>query len=108
MKKMSLMKSKMFVAYAKKNLILMKFIKINLVLMKMIKMNLVMMKMIKMNLVLMKIIKMYLNHTIKSEIIAITLENLEKLHIIFVIQNKKHPKKFLWYFIMILHIIITS
>ena len=75
MKKMSLMKSKKFVKYAKKNLILMK----------MIKMNLILMKIIKMNLILMKMIKMHLNHTIKSEIIAITLENLEQLLKIFVI-----------------------
>ena len=62
---MSLMKSKKFVTYAKKNLILMKMIKINLILMKMI--------------------KMHLNHTIKSEIIVITLENLEELLIVFAI-----------------------
>ena len=61
----------------KNNLILM-----NLILMKMIKMNLILMKMIKMNLILTKI---HLNHTIKSEIIVITLENLEELLIIFVI-----------------------
>ena len=55
-----------FVTYAKKNLILMK-----------------MMKMIKINLIQMKMIKMHLSHTIKSEIIVITLENLEELLIIF-------------------------
>ena len=52
-KKISLMKSKKFVTYAKKNL------------------------------VLMKMIKMHLNYTIKLDIIVITLENLEKLLIVF-------------------------
>ena len=75
MKEMSLMKSKKFVTYGKRNLILIK----------MIKMNLILMKMIKMNLVLMKTIKMHLNHTIKSEIIVITMENLEELLTVFVI-----------------------
>ena len=54
-KKVSLMKSKKFVTYAKKNLVLMKMIKMNL------------------------------NYTIKSEIIVITAENLEELLIVFVI-----------------------
>ena len=58
--------------------------KMNLILMKMIKINLILMKTIKMNLILMKMIKMNLNHTIKSEIIVITLEKLEELLIIFV------------------------
>ena len=49
MKKISLMKSKRFVTYAKEHL------------------------------VLMKMIKMHLNYTIKSESIVITLENLEEL-----------------------------
>ena len=62
---MSLMKSKKFVTHAKKNLILIKMIKMNLILMRMIKMN--------------------LDHTIKSEIIVITLESSEELLIIFVI-----------------------
>ena len=53
-KKISLMKSKRFVTYAKKYL------------------------------VLMKMIKMHLNFTLKSEIIAITLENLVELLIVFV------------------------
>ena len=53
--KISLMKSKRFVTYAKKYL------------------------------VLMKMIKMYLNYTIKSETIAITLENLVELLIVFAI-----------------------
>ena len=39
----------------------------------------------KKNLVLMKMIKMHLNYTIKSEIIVITLENLEELLIVFAI-----------------------
>ena len=85
MKKMSHMKSKKFVSYAKKNLILMKMIKMNLILMTMIKMNLILMTMIKMNLILTKMIKTHLNHTIKSEIIVIPMENLEELLIIFVI-----------------------
>ena len=38
----------------------------------------------KKNSILMKMIKMHLSHTIKSEIIVITLENLEELLIIFV------------------------
>ena len=37
----------------------------------------------KKNLVLMKIIKMHLNYTMKSEIIVITLENLGVLLIVF-------------------------
>ena len=55
MKKISLMKSKKFVTYAKKNLIQI------------------------------KMIKMCLNYTIKSEIIVITPKNLEELLIVFVI-----------------------
>ena len=39
----------------------------------------------KKNLVLTKMIKMHLNYTIKSEIIVITLENLEGLLIVFAI-----------------------
>ena len=54
-KKVSLMKSKKFVTYAEKYL------------------------------VLMKMIKMYLNYTMKSETIAITLENLVELLIVFAI-----------------------
>ena len=54
MKKLSLMKSKEFVIYKKKNL------------------------------VLIRMIKMHLNCTIKSEIIVITQENLEELLIISV------------------------
>ena len=65
MKKISLMKSKEFATYVNKNLILMKMMKMNLILMEMIKMN--------------------LNHTIRSEIIVITVENLEELLIIFII-----------------------
>ena len=38
--------------------------------------------------------KMHLNYTIKSEIIVITLENLEELLIIFAIEYTKHQKKF--------------
>ena len=49
------------------------------------KMNLILMKMIKMNLILMKTLNMHFDNTIKSEIIVITLENLEELPIIFVI-----------------------
>ena len=51
--KISLMKSKRFVTYAEKYL------------------------------VLMKMIKMYLNYTMKSETIAITLKNLVELLIVF-------------------------
>ena len=54
-KEKSLMKSKKFVIYAKKNF------------------------------VLIKIMEMNLNYTIKSEIMTIILENLEELLIIFVI-----------------------
>ena len=39
----------------------------------------------KKNLVLTKMIKMHLNYTIKSEIIVITLENLEGLLVVFAI-----------------------
>ena len=39
----------------------------------------------KKNLVLMKMIKIHLNYTIKSEIIVITQENLEELLIVFAI-----------------------
>ena len=52
---MSLMKSKRFVRYAKKNLLPI------------------------------KMIKMRFNYTVKSEIIVITLENLEELLIVFTI-----------------------
>ena len=38
----------------------------------------------KKNLVLTNMIKMHLNYTLKSEIIVITLENLEELLIVFV------------------------
>ena len=55
MKKISLMKSKRFAKYVKKNLILM------------------------------KMIKMHLNYIIKSEIVVITQENLEGLLIVFAI-----------------------
>ena len=40
---------------------------------------------VKENLVLMKVIKRHLHYTIKPEIFVITLENLEKLLIVFVI-----------------------
>ena len=53
--KLSLMKSKKFVTHVKKNLVLIKKMKI------------------------------HLNYTIKSEIIVITLENLEELLIVFAI-----------------------
>ena len=39
----------------------------------------------KENLVLIKMIKIYLNYTVKSEIIVITQDNLEKLFIVFAI-----------------------
>ena len=64
MKKISLVKSKKFATYLKKNLILM-----------------MMMMMMMMMMVMMVTIK----SIIKSEIIVITVENLEKLLIIFVI-----------------------
>ena len=57
-KKINLMKTKRFVTYAKKNL------------------------------VLKKMIKMHLNFTMKSEFIVFTLENLEELPIVFAIQDK--------------------
>ena len=65
----------------KMNSILMKMKKMK----KMIKMNSILTKATKMNLILMKMIKMHLNHTIKSETIVITLENLEELLIVFAI-----------------------
>ena len=40
---------------------------------------------VKNNLVLMKMMKKHFNYTIKSQIIVIIPENLEELHIIFVI-----------------------
>ena len=55
MKKLSLMKSKKFVIYAKKNLLQI------------------------------KMIKRHLNYTTKSELIVITLENLDELLIVFAI-----------------------
>ena len=63
---------------------------------------------VKNNLELMKMIKRNLNYTIKSEIIVITLENLEELLIVFAIDDTKHQKKFRWYFIVVLHMITTS
>ena len=62
----------------------------------------------KKSLVLMKMIKMDLNYTVKSEIIVITLENLEELLIVFAIDDTKHQKKFRSYFIVVLHMITTS
>ena len=60
----------------------------------------------KKNLVLM------IKNTIKSEIIVTTLENGScskgELLIIFAIRGKKHQKKFLKYFIMVLHTTIIS
>ena len=58
--KISLMKSKKFVTYVRKHL------------------------------VLIKMTKMHLNYTIKSEIIAITLKNLEELLIVFAFWDTKH------------------
>ena len=52
------------------------------------------------------VLMMTIEYMIKSEIIVITLQNIEGLFIIFVIQDIKHQKKFLWYFIMVLHTII--
>ena len=63
-KKIRLMKSKIYVIYANKNL------------------------------VLMKMTKMHLNYNINSEIIVIILEYLEELVIVFAIQDTKHQKKF--------------
>ena len=47
------------------------------------------------NLVVIKMIKMHLNYTIKSEIIVITQENLEELLIVFEfkIQNTKRNSR---------------
>ena len=39
----------------------------------------------KENLVLIKMIKIFLNYTVKSEILVITQDNLEKLFIVFAI-----------------------
>ena len=49
---------------------------------------------VKKNLVQTKIIKIHSNYTIKLEIIVITLENLEELLIKFAIQDTKHQNKF--------------
>ena len=62
-KKISLIKSKRFVTYAKKNV------------------------------VLIKMIKMHLNYTIKSDIIVITPENLEELFIVFAIFKIQNTKR---------------
>ena len=61
MKKINYIINKIFVIYAKKNLVQMIMIK----------------------------------NTIKSEIASITLENIEALPIMFVIQDTKHQKKLL-------------
>ena len=63
-KKIRLMKSKIYVIYANKNL------------------------------VLMKMTKTHLNYNINSEIIVIILGYLEELVIVFAIQDTKHQKKF--------------
>ena len=70
-KKIRLMKSKIYVIYANKNL------------------------------VLMKMTKTHLNYNINSEIIVIILEYLEELVIVFAIQDTKHQKKFQQDFIMV-------
>ena len=49
---------------------------------------------VKKNLVQTKMIKIHSNYTIKLEIIVITLENLEELLIKFAIQDTKHQNKF--------------
>ena len=48
----------------------------------------------KNDLVLIKMIKMHLQYAIRSEIIVITLENLEELLIVFTIKDAKHQSKF--------------
>ena len=64
MKKLSFIKDKKYVAYAKKTF------------------------------AMMKMIEMYLDYTKKSDTTVITPENLEELLIIFVFYNKKYQKKF--------------
>ena len=56
--------------------------------------------------VMMKIRKKNLSCTKKSEIIVITLENLEELLKVIAIYNTKYLKKFLQYFIIVQHMII--
>ena len=56
---------------------------------------------VKKDLVLIMTIK----NIIKSDIIVIILENIEELLTIF-ISDIKHQKKFLYYFIVVLHKII--
>ena len=43
---------------------------------------------------------------LKFKVTVIILENIEKLLMIFVIWDTKHQKKWLLYFIMVLHMII--
>ena len=57
---------------------------------------------VKKSFVMMKMIKIDSNYTKKSEIIAITEENLEELLIAFAIEDTKYLKKF----IMVQHMII--
>ena len=57
---------------------------------------------VKKSFVMMKMIKIDSNYTKKSEIIAITQENLEELLIAFAIEDTKYLKKF----IMVQHMII--
>ena len=64
MKKINLMKSNKYVTKAKKSFVMMKMRRVNL------------------------------NYTIKSEIIVITLGNLEELLIVFAIEIAKYLKKF--------------
>ena len=48
----------------------------------------------KNNLVAMKMIKVHLNYIMRSVIIVITPENLQKLFIVFVMSDTKHQIKF--------------
>ena len=49
---------------------------------------------VKKNLVLMKMIKMHLKYTIKSDIFVIILENIKELLIVFAVEDTKHQNKF--------------
>ena len=60
----------------------------------------------KNSFVMIKIKKANLNDRKKSEIIAITLENLEELLIVFAVYDTNYLKKFVKYFIMVQHMII--
>ena len=61
---------------------------------------------VKTGFVMIKIRKRNWNYTKKSEIIVITLENLEELLIVFAICAIKYLKKFWYLFIIVLHMMM--